>query len=156
MLAPGDKAPSFSLPTDGDGTLASEDLAGAPYVLYFYPKDNTPGCTTEACDFRDRMDRIAAAGVAVVGVSKDKVASHDRFKAKHGLNFPLISDPELVLHKAYGAWGKKMMYGKEREATIRSTFLVGADGTILKVWPKVKVKGHVDEVLAAIEELAQA
>lgn len=154
MLAPGDKAPSFELPTDSDGTLSSEALAGAPYVLYFYPKDNTPGCTTEACDFRDRMDRITAAGVAVVGVSKDKVTSHDRFKAKHDLNFPLVADPELGLHKAYGAWGKKMMYGKEREGTIRSTFLVGADGVILKVWPKVKVKGHVDEVLAAIEELS--
>ncbi len=150
MLQPGDRAPDFDLPTDGGGRLSSADLAGKRYVIYFYPKDNTPGCTTEACDFRDNMARLGAAGVQVIGVSKDSVRSHDRFKEKHGIPFPLVSDPELVLHKAYGAWGKKKMYGREVEGTIRSTFIVGPDGVITHAWPKVRVKGHVDAVLEAL------
>lgn len=156
MLSEGDQAPSFDLPVDtlGDApTLSSESLAGKPYVIYFYPRDNTPGCTTEACGFRDNMARVTAAGAAVVGVSSDSVKKHDNFKKKYELNFPLIADTEKTLHQAYGAWGIKKMYGKEYEGTIRSTFLVGADGVIKKVWPKVKVKGHVDEVLEALEAL---
>lgn len=153
MLQVGDTAPAFTLPADGDRTIASGDLAGKPYVVYFYPKDSTPGCTTEACDFRDNFARVTAAGATVFGVSKDSVKSHDRFKAKYTLPFPLLSDTELTLHRAYGAWGMKKMYGKEFEGTIRSTFLVGADGNIAAAWPSVKVKGHVDAVLAAIAAL---
>ncbi|MCA9518195.1 MAG: peroxiredoxin [Myxococcales bacterium] len=153
MLDAGDKAPAFDLPTDGGGRLSAADLAGKPYVLYFYPRDNTPGCTTEACDFRDNFARVEAAGATVVGVSKDSVKSHDKFKTKFELPFRLVSDEDLSLHRAYGAWGKKMMYGKETEGTIRSTFLVGADGKIAKAWPKVSVKGHVDKVLEALAAL---
>ena len=153
MLQVGDPAPAFTLPADGDRTITSGDLAGKPYVVYFYPKDSTPGCTTEACDFRDNFARVTAAGATVFGVSKDSVKSHDRFKAKYTLPFPLLSDTELTLHQAYGAWGMKKMYGKEFEGTIRSTFLVGADGTIAAAWPSVKVKGHVDAVLAALAAL---
>ena len=151
MLKPGDKAPTFSLPIDGDGTLSNEDLAGKPYVIYFYPKDNTPGCTTESCDFRDNYARVLAHGAQVVGVSKDSVGSHDRFKAKHDLPFPLISDGDVSLHEGFGAWGLKKNYGREYMGTIRSTFLVGPDGVVIEAWPKVRVKGHVDAVLEALE-----
>ncbi len=153
MLKVGDKAPAFSLTRDGGGVVDSASLKGKPYVLYFYPKDNTPGCTTEACDFRDNFARITAAGVEVFGVSKDSVKSHDNFKAKFELPFALLSDPDKTLHAAYGAWGTKMMYGKEVEGTIRSTFLVDKTGKIAAAWPKVSVKGHVDAVLAAIAAL---
>jgi len=153
MLDAGDTAPEFTLPADGGQTIASADLAGKPYVVYFYPKDNTPGCTTEACDFRDSFARVTAAGATVLGVSKDSVKSHDNFKKKHELPFTLLSDGELTLHRAYGAWGMKKMYGREFEGTIRSTFLVGPDGKIAAAWPKVRVKGHVDAVLEALEAL---
>lgn len=153
MLKEGDKAPAFELPANGGETVSSAALAGKPYVIYFYPKDNTPGCTTEACDFRDNMARIAAAGATVLGVSKDGVKSHDRFAARYELPFPLLADEDVTLQTAYGAWGKKKMYGREFDGTIRSTFLVDEDGTIAKAWPKVRVKGHVDEVLAALEAL---
>jgi peroxiredoxin Q/BCP len=155
MLSAGDKAPDFELPIAGGGTLSTASLAGRPYVVYFYPKDNTPGCTTEACDFRDNFARVAALGGAVVGVSKDDVKSHDRFAAKFDLPFPLVADTELTLHHAYGAWGLKKMYGKEMEGTLRSTFLVGADGVVARAWPQVKVKGPVDEVLGALEALGK-
>lgn len=153
MLQAGDQAPEFALPVDGGATLTSAELAGRPYVVYFYPKDNTPGCTTEACDFRDRFERVAACGATVVGVSKDSVRSHEGFKAKYELPFHLISDGELTLHRAYGAWGLKKNYGREYEGTFRSTFLVGAGGLIAQAWPKVRVKGHVDAVLEALEAL---
>lgn len=153
MLAVGDKAPSFDLPTDGGGTLSSASLAGRPYVLYFYPKDNTPGCTTESCDFRDNFARFQAAGVTVIGVSKDGVRSHDNFKAKFSLPFPLLADTELSLHRAVGVWGHKKMYGKDVEGTIRSTLLVDGAGVVRAVWSPVKVKGHVDAVLAALAAL---
>lgn len=153
MLRVGDLAPEFDLPTDGGGRLTSAALAGKPYVLYFYPRDATPGCTTEACDFRDSFERLRAAGATVAGVSKDSVASHDRFRAKHDLPFPLLSDPERTLHVAYGAWGKKKMYGKEVEGVIRSTFLVGADGRVAAEWRGVRVAGHVAKVTAAVEAL---
>lgn len=146
-------APSFELPADGGRIVRSSELAGAPYVLYFYPKDDTPGCTTEACDFRDHFGRITASGATVLGVSKDGVKSHDRFKAKHELPFTLLSDAELALHRAYGAWGSKKLYGKDYEGTIRSTFLIDRDGRVAAEWRNVKVKGHVDEVLAAIAGL---
>lgn len=153
MLNPGDDAPAFELPIDGGATLSSSALEGSPYVVYFYPKDNTPGCTTEACAFRDGFERVAARGATVIGVSKDSVRSHDNFKAKYELPFHLVSDEELTLQKAYGAWGPKKLYGREYEGTIRSTFLIGGDGKVAQVWPKVRVKGHVAEVLDALEAL---
>lgn len=155
MLQPGDKAPDFELPTDGGGTASSRALAGKPYVIYFYPRDNTPGCTTEACDFRDNWARLTARGVAVFGVSTDSVASHEKFRAKFELPFPLIADTDKVLHQAYGAWGIKKMYGRESEGTLRSTFVIDARGHVAAAWPSVKVPGHVEKVLAFIEnELA--
>lgn len=154
MLVPGDNAPSFELPLDDGTTLSSDTLTGKPYVVYFYPKDNTPGCTTEACDFRDNFERVTAAGAVVLGVSKDSVKSHSNFRAKQSLPFNLISDAELTLHNAYGAWGQKKNYGREYMGTIRSTFLVGTDGVVAAAWPKVRVKGHVDAVLEALEGLA--
>ena len=153
MLKAGDTAPSFNLSTDGDGTLDSSELQGHPYVLYFYPRDNTPGCTQEGCSFRDNFSRVTAVGGTVLGVSSDSARKHTNFKAKHGFPFPLLADEELVLHKAYGAWGAKKFMGREFDGTIRSTFLVGADGKIARAWPKVKLRGHVDEVIGALEAL---
>lgn len=150
MIDVGSAAPSFELACEDGRLIRSEDLLGKPYVLFFYPKDNTPGCTQEACDFRDSYEALLGQGVAVFGISKDSVKSHMGFKTKHNLPFPLLSDPEKVLHQAYGAWGKKMMYGKEVEGTIRSTFLIGSDGLVKRVWPKVSVKGHVSDVLSAV------
>lgn len=153
VLERGHPAPEFSLAIDGDGNLSSAALAGKPYIIYFYPKDNTPGCTTEACDFRDNFARIAALGATVVGVSKDSVRSHTNFKAKHDLPFHLVSDPDVSLQEAYGVWALKKNYGREYMGTVRSTFLVGADGLIAEAWPKVRVKGHVDQVITALEAL---
>jgi peroxiredoxin Q/BCP len=153
MLNVGDKAPEFSLTRDGGSVVDSSSLAGKPYVIYFYPKDNTPGCTTEACDFRDHFERLSAAGVQVFGVSKDSVKTHDGFRAKYDLPFALLSDPDKTLQAAYGAWGAKVMYGKQVEGTIRSTFLVDRHGKVAAVWPKVSVKGHVAAVLEAISRL---
>lgn len=153
MLKEGDSAPAFRLPVDSGDTLDSSTLVGKPYVLYFYPRDNTPGCTAEACDFRDQFERIAALGATVIGVSRDSVASHQRFKQKHALPFYLVSDADRTLQQAYGAWGLKKMYGKELEGTIRSTFLIGADGIIARAWPKVRVKGHVAEVVEAVSRI---
>ncbi len=151
MLNVGDKAPDFKLPVDGGAVVDSKSLKGQMYVVYFYPRDNTPGCTTEACDFRDNWQRVAARGVKVFGVSTDSVASHDKFKAKFELPFQLIADTERTLHAAYGAWGVKKMYGRESEGTIRSTFVIDATGRVAAVWPSVKVAGHVEQVLAFIE-----
>ena len=146
----GQPAPDFTLPSDTEGDVTLSALTGRPVVLYFYPKDDTPGCTTEACDFRDRMARIAAAGATVLGVSRDTVKRHAGFRGKYSLNFPLLSDAEGEVHRLYGAWGEKTMYGKKVEGTIRSTFVVGPDGRVTHVWPTVKVAGHVDAVLAAL------
>ena len=153
MLQEGDAMPDFSAPTDGDGALTAADLKGAPAVIYFYPKDDTPGCTTEAKDFTDMAGDFAALGVKVVGVSKDTVAKHDKFKAKHDLSLILASDADGGMCEAFGAWGVKKMYGKEYEGIIRSTFLIDAGGSVAKVWPKVKVKGHAAEVLEAAKAL---
>lgn len=156
MLEPGAPAPDFTLP-DQDGTEVSlTDLRGAPTVIYFYPKDDTPGCTTQACAIRDQWAEFEAAGAHVVGVSPDDVASHQRFAAKHDLPHRLLADPDRVAIEAYGAWGIKKMYGKEYEGVIRSTVLVDADGNVAAVWPKVQPKKHADQVLAAIAELADA
>jgi len=153
MIGVGDRIPDATVATDGGGTMALSDLAGGKAVFYFYPKDDTPGCTTEAQGFRDAISDFVAAGVTVVGVSKDSVAKHDKFKAKHGLPFTLISDADGTLCEAYGTWVEKSMYGRKYFGIDRATFLVDADGVIRRAWRKVKVKGHVAEVLEAARDL---
>lgn len=150
MLKEGDKAPAFELESDAGSKIRLSDFKGKKLVIYFYPRDNTPGCTREAIGFSEAVDKIAAAGATVLGVSKDSVKSHSGFRDKHGLKIRLLSDPDLSLHKAFGAYGEKTMYGKKVEGTIRSTFVIGADGVITKAFPNVKVDGHVDQVLAAL------
>lgn len=152
-LQPGDKAPDFTLPTDGGGTLSLNDFKGKKLVLYFYPKDNTPGCTAQACDLRDNLPEFEKLGVAVVGVSKDSVKKHDNFKAKYDLNFPLIADEDGAMLDAYGVWKEKSMYGKTFMGIERTTFIIDEDGIIRAVFPKVKVKTHIEDVKAALEEL---
>lgn len=153
-LAEGDRAPSFELPDQAGGTLSSEELSGHPYVLYFYPKDDTPGCTTQACGFRDSFADFEGAGVRVLGVSPDSVASHQKFVGKYGLPFTLLSDSERSLASAYGVWALKKLYGRESMGIVRSTFLIDADGVIRKVWRGVRVNGHIPEVQAAAARLA--
>ncbi|MGF1562322.1 MAG: peroxiredoxin [Geminicoccaceae bacterium] len=149
----GDNAPSFDLATDGGGRLSSADLAGKPYVLYFYPKDDTSGCTKEANFFKEHYGAFQQLGVAVIGCSKDDVASHDKFKAKYELPFPLLSDPDGGLVEAYGSWVEKSMYGKKYMGIDRSTFLIDGDGKIVQAWRKVRVPGHVENVLDAAKAL---
>lgn len=149
----GQPAPDFTLPSDTAGDVTLSALRGKPVVLYFYPKDNTPGCTTEACDFRDRIERVRAHGATVLGVSRDSLARHENFRGKYDLNFPLLSDPEAEVHQLYGAWGEKKMYGRVTVGCIRSTVLIDADGNIAQRWPKVRVKGHADAVIEALEAL---
>jgi peroxiredoxin Q/BCP len=152
-LKPGDKAPAFKMATDGGGEISSAALKGQPYVLYFYPKDNTSGCTREALNFSELRRKFDAAGVAVIGVSKDSLASHDKFKAKHELKITLASDPEVKSAQAYGIWGEKTLYGRKYMGMERATFLVDAKGKIAQIWRKVKVPGHVEAVLAAAKSL---
>jgi thioredoxin-dependent peroxiredoxin len=150
----GRRAPAFVLP-DQDGTpvsLASLTARGA-VVLYFYPKDMTPGCTVEACGFRDQLGPLRKLGAIVVGVSADKVESHRKFIAKYALNFPLLSDPENKVTKAYGVYTKKSLYGREFMGIVRTTVIIGKDGMVKKVFPKVKVNGHTEEVVAALKEV---
>jgi peroxiredoxin Q/BCP len=147
MLKAGDKAPAFELPSTGGGTVSSASLKGRKYVLYFYPKDDTPGCTREACDFRDNLRRLKKAGVEVLGVSKDSLASHGKFREKYRLPFDLLSDEDNSVARAYGAHGEKILYGKKTVGTIRSTYLIDEEGRVAAVWPKVKVDGHVDRIL---------
>ena len=149
----GKKIPQFSLLDDQGDTVTQKDFIGNWTVLYAYPKDSTPGCTTEACDFRDNWHRVKALGAKVYGISRDNQKSHQNFIAKQDLPFRLLSDPEKTLLAPLGAFGKKMMYGKEVEGIIRSTFLMDPKGVIRFVWPKVSVKGHVVEVLRILEEL---
>jgi len=156
MLKEGDKAPAFELTSDAGSTIKLADFAGKKLVIYFYPRDNTPGCTREAVGFSEAVDRITAAGATVLGVSKDSIKSHCTFRDKYSLKIRLLSDPELTLHRAFGAFGQKMMYGKAVEGTIRSTFVIGPNGVITKVFPNVKVDGHVDQVLAALGSTAAA
>jgi len=152
MVDIGDRAPDFKLPTDGGGELGLGDLKGRTVVLYFYPKDSTPGCTTEAQDFRDRLSEFETAGAAIVGASKDSIKRHDNFKAKHDLTFPLLSDENGSLCEDYGVW-KKKLYGREFMGIERTTFLIDGTGVIRNVWRKVKVKGHADAVLEAVKAL---
>ena len=149
-LNTGDKAPEFSLPTDGNGEVKLSDFKGQKVVLYFYPKDNTPGCTTESCNFRDEKKDFEKLNAAIIGISKDSVKKHDNFKAKYDLNFPLASDENSDVCERYGVWTEKSMYGKKFLGIERSTFLIDEEGKIEKIWRKVKVNGHVEEVKAAI------
>jgi peroxiredoxin Q/BCP len=152
MLKAGDRAPPFSLASDGGGRVALQDLKGRKVVLYFYPKDDTSGCTTEACEFRDNWASVKAAGAVVLGVSPDNPASHDKFKAKYKLPFPLLADPDHQVAEAYGAWGEKSMYGRKYQGILRSTFLIDETGRVARVFPKVKPRGHAAEVLAALHD----
>jgi thioredoxin-dependent peroxiredoxin len=152
-LTVGKKAPAFELPSSDGGTISLRDLAGRHAVIFFYPKDNTPGCTLEAQGFRDAHDRIEALGAKVVGVSKDSIASHQKFREKHDLSFPLLSDPDGAMIEAYGAWGEKSLYGKKSMGIIRSTVIVDPKGKVVAHFPKVKVKDHVDEVVRTLESL---
>jgi peroxiredoxin Q/BCP len=152
-LKAGDPAPDFDLPADGGGRVRLADFKGRPLVVYFYPKDDTPGCTAEAKGFTEAIGDFAKAGVAVVGISKDSVARHDKFKAKYGLAFPLGADVEGKMVEDWGVWVEKKLYGRDYMGIDRATFLVGADGRIAQVWRKVKVAGHVDQVLAAAKAL---
>ncbi|MDR3509437.1 MAG: peroxiredoxin [Caulobacteraceae bacterium] len=149
-LKPGDLAPEFDMPTDGGGRVSLAALKGQPVVLYFYPNDDTSGCTNEAKGFTEAAAQFKAAGAVVIGVSKDSVASHDKFKAKYGLDLILGSDVEGKVVEAYGVWVEKSMYGRKYMGIDRSTFLIGADGKLKAVWRKVKAPGHVAVVLAAV------
>ena len=152
-LKPGDKAPSFRLPADGGGTVSLAGLKGKTVVLYFYPKDDTSGCTAEAIAFTGLSKSFRAAGAEVIGVSKDSAASHDKFKAKHKLSVTLAADEDTETAKAYGVWVEKSMYGRRYMGMERATFLIDGKGVIRNVWRKVKVSGHAAEVLAAVQSL---
>jgi peroxiredoxin Q/BCP len=149
-LTVGSKAPDFNLPTDGGGKISLSSLKGKKVVLYFYPKDDTPGCTTESCAFRDNLKDFNKMNVTVIGLSKDSPESHDKFKKKYELNFPLASDTDGKVCDAYGVWKEKSMYGKTFMGIDRSTFLIDEQGKIAAIWRKVKVDGHVDEVKEAL------
>jgi thioredoxin-dependent peroxiredoxin len=148
VIREGAAAPAFALESDSGETVRLKDFKGQRVILYFYPKDSTPGCTQEACDFRDSLTRLRKLGVAVLGVSKDSVESHRKFKEKQCLNFPLLSDPDGKACEAYGVWKEKSLYGRKFMGIERSTFVISPAGKIEKIFPKVKVKGHVDELLA--------
>jgi peroxiredoxin Q/BCP len=152
MLSEGMMAPDFTLAADGGDQVSLADLRGKSVVLYFYPKDDTPGCTSEACNFRDDYSEITAAGAVVVGISPDSVQSHDRFKLKYSLPFYLLSDPDHQVAELYGVWGEKKMFGRTYMGIIRSTFVIDPEGKIIKVFRKVRVKGHSQKVLAALSE----
>jgi peroxiredoxin Q/BCP len=149
----GDPAPAFSLAATGGRTVSLAAMQGRPFVLYFYPKADTPGCTTEACAFNEALTRFKGLGIDVIGVSPDKVPALEKFAGKYGLTFPLASDPEKATARAYGAWGEKVFMGRRSIGLIRSTFLVDAKGRIAEVWKKVKVDGHAAAVLEAARRL---
>jgi peroxiredoxin Q/BCP len=153
MVKEGQKAPDFTLPSSQGGNVSLKGLRGKPVVLYFYPKDDTPGCTREACAFRDAQAPLRKRGAVVLGVSGDSLASHEKFKSKYKLNFPLLADADKAVAKKYGAWGEKVMYGKKVTGMIRSTFLIDGDGVVRKVFPRVRVDGHAEQVLEALSEL---
>jgi peroxiredoxin Q/BCP len=153
-LEEGSKAPAFTLDRDGGGKVALKDYAGKALVLYFYPKDDTTGCTNEAKDFSAAAPAFKKAGAAILGISKDTVKAHDKFVAKYDLKVPLASDPEGAVVEAYGSWVEKLLYGRKYMGIDRSTFLIDASGKIVRIWRKIRVKGHVDEVLAAVKDLA--
>lgn len=146
----GDLAPNFKLPKDGGGEIALQDLRGKNVVLYFYPKDDTSGCTNQAIQFSEKKDEFADKNAVIIGVSKDSIKSHDKFKAKYDLKIDLLSDEELNVANAYGTWVEKSMYGRKYMGMDRSTFLIDADGRIKKIWRKVKIPGHIDEIFKSI------
>ena len=149
----GKKAPAFTLPIDGGGSVKLKDLKGTKVVLYFYPKDDTSGCTKEAEAFRDAAKKFKAAGATVIGVSRDSVTSHEKFKKKYKLNFPLGADEQGKVTEAYGVWVEKSMYGRKYMGIERATFLIDEAGKIRRIWRKVKVPGHAEEVLAAVGDI---
>lgn len=149
----GDQAPDFSMPTDGGGAVSLSGLKGKKVVLYFYPKDDTPGCTREACAFRDALPDFSRVDAVVIGVSRDPVAKHDKFKAKYELNFPIASDADGKTSEAYGTWVEKSMYGKKYMGMERATFVIDGQGIVRNVWRKVKVDGHADAVLKAVQAI---
>ena len=149
----GKKAPAFTLTADDGKKMKLSDLKGSPVVLYFYPKDDTPGCTKEACAFRDRQADMEQLGAKVLGVSPDTVESHVKFRDKFDLNFPLLADPDHAVAEKYGAWREKNMYGKKSMGVQRSTYLIDADGKVAKVWQRVQVDGHDDAVIEALKTL---
>ena len=153
FLEPGQKAPAFTLTSDAGKKVRLADLAGSPLVIYFYPKDDTPGCTREACAFRDRQKELAKLGAKVLGVSPDDQASHAKFRDKFKLNFPLLADPDHAMAEKYGAWREKNMYGKKSMGIQRSTYLIDKAGKVARVWKRVNVDGHDEQVLAALAEL---
>lgn len=152
-LKEGVKAPDFTAPTDGGGILKLSSLKGRKVVLYFYPKDDTPGCTKEACAFRDNLPKFKAGKAAVLGVSILDEASKAKFADKHGLNFPLLADADHAVAEKYGVWQKKSLYGRSFMGNVRTTFLIGGDGRVIRRWDNVKVDGHADAVLEAMNEL---
>ncbi len=149
-LKEGDRAPGFTADTSGGGKVALSDFKEKNVILYFYPRDNTPGCTKEACAFRDAFAMFKKRGAVVLGVSTDSVESHDKFAAKYNLPFTLVSDVDKRIVRAYGVWGEKAFLGRKYQGTYRVTFLIGPDGRIKKIWPAVKPAGHAKEVLAAL------
>lgn len=153
-IEPGKKAPAFTLKADDGTKVKLSELKGSPVVLYFYPKDDTPGCTKEACSFRDRKGELEAWGAVVLGVSPDSVELHAKFREKYDLNFRLLADPDHQVAEKYGAWREKNMYGKKSMGIQRSTYLIDASGKVAKVWQRVKVDGHDEQVLAALKELS--
>jgi len=153
-LTIGDVAPEFSMAASGGRTVTLTELIGKPFVIYFYPKADTPGCTKEACAFEEALPQLGKIGVPVIGVSKDSVKALDKFAEKFKLTFPLASDPDGTVIEAYGAWAEKSMYGKKYMGIERSTVLVDGRGRVAKLWPKVKVEGHAAEVLKAVQALA--
>lgn len=153
MIEAGQRAPQFTLPDQHGNKVALKDLLGQPVVVYFYPKDDTPGCTTQACGIRDQWAEFEEAGAVVLGISPDDVDSHAAFADKHDLPHTLLADPKRTVLEKYGAWGEKVLYGKTTVGVIRSTFLIGRDGKVAKVWKRVQTKTHADRVLAAIRDL---
>jgi peroxiredoxin Q/BCP len=153
MVKEGKAAPDFTLLSSDGGEVSLKGLKGKNVVLYFYPKDDTPGCTREACAFRDTQAAIKKKGAVVLGVSGDSLSAHEKFKAKYKLNFPLLSDPDKAVAKKYGAWGEKVLYGKKVIGMIRSTFVIDKEGVVQKVFPRVRVDGHAEKVLEALSAL---
>ena len=152
MLQEGISAPDFTLPADGGGEVTLSDFRGKKVVLYFYPKNDKQGCTTEACNFRDDYSDVLAAGAVILGVSPDTVTSHDLFKSKYALPFPLLSDPDHQVAELYGAWGEKKLYGRTYTGMIRSTFVINEAGTIIRIFPKIRPKNHSQQVLQVLAE----
>ncbi len=153
-IEPGQRAPAFTLTDDDGSPVRLADLQGQPVVVYFYPRDDTPGCTREACAFRDSLAPLKKLGAQVLGISADSIESHGKFRDKYKLNFPLLSDTDHAIAEKYGAWREKNMYGKKSMGIQRSTYLIDAEGKVAKVWKAVKVDGHAEQVVAALKEMA--